>query len=204
MRPNSCAALGAESFFESVTTPINLPADALVAFPRESLLALRAAMRRDVGDAADTWLQEGGFAAGAPVFAAFERWTAARGLEAPSSLGVDQFRELSAQFFSESGWGDVTVSSLNGVVASLAAPDWAESDLGAALAYPGCHYSAGLLADFFSHVADAPLAALEVECRSSGGAQCRFLIGSERVLTTIYERMATGVDYAVAVASIAG
>jgi len=204
MRRNSCAVLGAEPFFESVTAPLNLPADALVAFPRESLLALRAAMRRDAGDAAATWLQEGGFAAGAPVFAAFERWTAAQGFDAPSALGLDQFRALAAQFFRESGWGDVTVASLHGLVAALDAPDWAESEPGTAFPYPSCHYSAGLLAEFFSHVADAPLAALEVECRSCGGAQCRFLIGSESVLTAIYDQMVTGMDSAGAVASLAG
>lgn len=184
-----------------MTAPIDLPADALVAFPRESLLALRAAMRRDAGDAAATWLQEGGYAAGGPVFAAFERWTAARGLEAPGTLGLEQFRTLAAQFFRESGWGDVSVTALDGVVAAIDAPDWAESEAGAELPYPSCHYSAGLLADFFGRVADAPLAALEVECRSSGGARCRFLLGSESVLTAIYDQMAAGVDYASAVAA---
>ncbi len=186
-----------------MTAPIDLPADALVAFPRESLLALRGALRRDAGDAAATWLQEGGYAAGAPVFAAFQRWCAARGVAEPTGIALDRFRDLATRFFRESGWGDVTVSSLDGVVAAVDAPDWAESEPGAELPYPSCHYSAGLLADFFGRVAEAPLAALEVECRSSGGARCRFLVGSESVLTAIYERMADGADYATAVAAIA-
>jgi predicted hydrocarbon binding protein len=165
-----------------VTAPLDLPADALVAFPRESLLALRAAMRRDVGDGSASWLQEGGFA---------------------SALALDAFRERAAQFFRESGWGEVSVAALEGVVAAIDAADWAEAEPGAALPYPGCFYSAGLLADFFGRVADAPLAALEVECRSSGSDRCRFLVGSESVLTALHEQMAAGVDCTAALAEIA-
>jgi predicted hydrocarbon binding protein len=203
MRPNSCAVSGDESFFELVTSPIDLPADALVAFPRQSLLALRAAMRRDAGDASATWLQEGGYAAGGPVFAAFERWCAARNAGAPATSDLDAFREHAARFFRDSGWGEVSVTALDGVVAAIDAPDWAEAEGSGALPYPSCFYSAGLLADFFGRVADAPLAALEVECRSSGGDRCRFLVGSESVLTALYDQMAVGVDYATAVAAIA-
>ena len=186
-----------------MTTPIDLPADALVAVPREALLALRAAMRRGAGDAAAAWLQAGGFAAGTAVFAAFERWSGARGVASAATLELEQFRDVAAQFFRESGWGEVTISALDGVVATVDAPDWAEAEAGAALPHPGCHYSSALLADFFGQVADAPLAALEVECRSSGGSRCRFLIGSESVLNAIYDQMATGVAYGVAVRTVA-
>jgi predicted hydrocarbon binding protein len=185
-----------------VTTPIDLPAAQLLAFPRDSLLALRAAMRRDAGDASATWLQEGGYAAGAPVFDAFSRWTSAKGLGEPTALGLDRFCALAAEFFREGGWGAVEISSLEGVVAAVDAPDWAEAELDAGLPYPSCHYSSGLLADFFGRVADAPLAALEVECRSAGGNRCRFLLGSESILTALYERMVDGADYESAVATL--
>ena len=121
----------------------------------------------------------------------------------PSALALDAFRERAAQFFRESGWGEVSVAALEGVVAAIDAADWAEAEPGAALPYPGCFYSAGLLADFFGRVADAPLAALEVECRSSGSDRCRFLVGSESVLTALHEQMAAGVDCTAALAEIA-
>ena len=51
----------------------------LVAFPRESLVALRAALIRDTGVNFSTYLQEAGYAGGEPVFSAFEAWLATHG-----------------------------------------------------------------------------------------------------------------------------
>lgn len=185
-----------------MSTPLDLPASQLLAFPRESLMALRAAFRRDASDGGAMWLQEGGYAAGAPVFDAFCRWAVARGVGDPTTLGVAPFRELAAEFFRDGGWGDVQITGLDGVVAAIDAPDWAEAEPDAALPYPGCHYSAGLLADFFGRVGEAPLAALEVECRSAGSERCRFLLGSEAVMSAIYERMVAGVDYQTAITEL--
>ena len=73
--------------------------------------------------------------------------------------------------------------------------DWAEADPSASLEHPGCHYTAGLFADFLGRVANSPLAVLEVECRSCGASRCRFVAGSAPVLQHVYERMASGADY---------
>jgi hypothetical protein len=69
--------------------------------------------------------------------------------------------------------------------------------------YPCCNLSAGMLADFFGRVADAPLAVMEVECRSTGAERCRFLLGSAEVMQAVYEGMSQGQPYDEAVAAAA-
>jgi hypothetical protein len=60
-----------------------------------------------------------------------------------------------------------------------------------------------LFADFFGRTAEAPLAVLEVECRSSGSHRCRFLVGSAEVMQHLYERMMAGASYEEAAADLA-
>ena len=49
----------------------------------------------------------------------------------------------------------------------------------------------------------APLAVLEVECRSRGSHRCRFLVGSAEVMGHLYERMTEGASYQEAAAALA-
>jgi hypothetical protein len=44
-------------------------------------------------------------------------------------------------------------------------------------------------------LADAPLAALEVECRATGAPLCRWLIASPEVLGYVYDAMERGTDW---------
>ena len=60
-----------------------------------------------------------------------------------------------------------------------------------------------MFADFFGRIADAPLAVMEVECRTAGDARCRFLMGSTEVLQQVYDGMAAGAGYDEAVAATA-
>jgi hypothetical protein len=60
-----------------------------------------------------------------------------------------------------------------------------------------------MFADFFGRVADAPLAVMEVECRSAGGERCRFLLGSTDVMQTVYDGISQGYGYEDAVAGAA-
>jgi predicted hydrocarbon binding protein len=186
-----------------MATNVDLSSSQLVAFPRASLGALRAALIRDTGGAFATFLQEAGYAGGDAVFASFRGWLADRGVGAPESLGVDMFQAQAAEFFREMGWGSLEITPLHDVVAMVDSGDWAESDGAGGLPYPACHYSTGLFADFFGRTADAPLAVLEVECRSSGSHQCRFLVGSAEVMGHLYERMAAGASYDEAAADLA-
>jgi predicted hydrocarbon binding protein len=182
---------------------MDLSASQLVAFPRASLGALRAALIRDTGGAFATFLQEAGYAGGDAIFASFRGWLADRGVGAAESLNVEMFQAQAAEFFRQMGWGSLEITPLHDVVAMVDSSDWAESDAAGGLPYPACHYSTGLFADFFGRTAEAPLAVLEVECRSSGSHQCRFLVGSVEVMGHLYERMAAGASYDEAAADLA-
>lgn len=183
--------------------PLELAASQLVAFPRPSLSALRAALIRDTGGAFAGYLQEAGYAGGEAIFAAFRAWLTAQGMPDADTLSLAEFEAQAAKYFKTAGWGSVAISSLHGVAALIDSEDWAEADPASGMQYPACHYSTGLFADFFGRTAAAPLAVLEVECRSSGGSRCRFLVGSAEVMGHLYDRMAAGVGYSEAAEELA-
>jgi len=176
---------------------MDLTATHCLAFPRASLLALRAALIRDTGGSFATFLQEAGYAGGEAVFAAFRSWLGARG-EDVDTLDIEAFQARAAEFFRVAGWGTITIAPVGDVVAMVDSTDWGEADPLSALPYPACHYTTGMLADFFGRTAAAPLAVLEVECRSSGSARCRFLVGATEVMGHLYERMSAGEHYETA------
>jgi predicted hydrocarbon binding protein len=178
----------------SMAPSIDLPGNALVAVTRDSLLALRAALFRDFGPNAAAPLQEAGYAGGQALFEAFSRWLAARGLGAPPSLPAAEFAARATDFFQEAGWGSIDLGALESV-ATVDSADWAESDPAFPLEFPGCYYTAGVLADFFGRLAGEPLSVMEVECRSMGGPRCRFLVGSGETMQRVYDAMGEGVAY---------
>ena len=177
---------------------IDLPGSSLVALTRDSLLALRAAMFRDIGLNAAAMLQEAGYAGGPALYEAFSKWLAAHGGSSPEALAATEFSAQATRFFKEAGWGSVEVGSLQSV-ATVDSVDWAESDPAHPMDYPGCYYTSGVLADFFTRLAGEPLAVMEVECRSMGGDRCRFLVGSGEQMQRVYEAMGQGVAYQDAV-----
>lgn len=182
---------------------LDLAGNGMLAVTRDALAALRNATMRDAGHAAAGWLQEAGYAGGASLFEAFRGWLDRRGAGAPEALGLDEFEQRAGEFFRETGWGTLTVGSLHDAVATLDSPDWGEASPGSGMEYPCCNLSAGMLADFFGRVADAPLAVMEVECRSTGADRCRFLLGSAEVMQAVYEGMSQGQPYDEAVAATA-
>ena len=175
---------------------LDLSTQQLVALPAASLAPLRAAVTRDGGDPAP--LQEAGFAAGEALYETFNRWLAARGRPPAEALDLDAAQGEASTFFREAGWGELRCEPLGAAVAVDSA-DWREADAAARLDQPGCVFSTGMHAGFFGRLADAPLAALEVECRSTGAARCRFLLGGVAVLEEVYEEMARGGSYAAVV-----
>lgn len=182
-------------------TPSISPAS-LSAVPHASLRALRAALVRDLGDGFAGVLQEAGFAGGASVFEAFRAWCEAKGRGAPESLAMSRFQASAAEFFAEAGWGTVTITPIGDTAVAFDAADWSESDPAAAMPYPACYYSAGMLADFFGRVADGQLGCMEVECRSNGAGRCRFILGSPEVLAHVYQRLTEGVAYDAALGEL--
>jgi uncharacterized protein len=182
---------------------LDLAGNGMLAVTKDALVALRNALMRDTGHAAAAYFQEAGYAGGGALFEAFRGWLSARGAEAPESLTLDEFQGLAGQFFEEAGWGSLTVGSLHDAVATLDSPNWGEASPEGGMEHPCCHLSSGMFADFFGRVADAPLAVMEVECRSMGAERCRFLLGSTEVMQQVYDAMSQGQAYDQAVAGAA-
>ncbi len=180
-----------------------LGTSALSAIPRASLLTLRTSLVRDLGDGFATVLQEAGYAGGESVLAAMRDWCAANGLGAPETLAYSQFQVAAIRFFADTGWGTVSLAPLGDAAVAFDSADWAEADPAAAMPYPSCYYTVGVLADLFGRVADGPLQCLEVECRAAGAERCRFLLASPEVIGQVYQRMTQGVAYAEALSELA-
>jgi predicted hydrocarbon binding protein len=160
---------------------------------------LRAALERDTGLQASTYLQEAGFAGGEELYAEFTEWlVATRGVERPSALDVQFLSEVLGEFFSDQGWGPLEATPLSPSVLALDSAEWAEAAEDGRGEFPSCHLTCGLLADFFGRMSDGLVAVMEVECRSRGDARCRFLAGAPETLSALYDRMAQGTGYAEA------
>lgn len=174
---------------------IRLDQHGMVAISRASLAALRTALLRDAGPGGVAYLQEAGYAGGEALLASFATWLAAHGGGSIDALDTEHFRTFAVDYFRETGWGTLHIAQLAPAIVTLDTDDWAEADPHAALPHPGCYLSAGLFADFFSRVADAPLTVMEVECRSMGHPQCRWLLGNPDALQAVYGAMTQGVAY---------
>ena len=127
----------------------------------------------------------------------FTSWLADRGETAPDSLEDDRFTSLASAFFEAVGWGQVHFTTLSDAVLALDTYDWAEAEGEGS----NCHVSTGLFAGFFGRLANAPIAVLEVQCRSADDSRCRFLLGSIDVLAYVHEAMGRGIPYDRAAAS---
>jgi len=182
---------------------LDLRSSNMLALSRASFDALRAALLRDGGLSGATQLQDAGFAGGEALFDSFRAWTRARGQTDPGELPTEEFGKLASEFFREAGWGSLQLGSLQDAVGTVDTADWQEADPATVLEHPGCHLTTGMLAGFFAAAGDAPIAALEVECRSAGNPRCRFLIGAGSVLTHVFEQVERGVGYEEAIEAIA-
>lgn len=171
------------------------PADTIL-LARQSLHHLRGVLERDAGMQAATWLQEAGFAGGGALYAVYSTWLSERyAVDRPASLDVRHLGETLSSFFEEHGWGTLRVTPVTPAVIALDSTDWAEADPTAGAAFPSCHFSSGLLAEFLGRVSETTLGVMEVECRSRGEARCRFLAGAPETLQILYGRMAEGANY---------
>jgi uncharacterized protein len=186
-----------------MTLSTTLTARQMLALTRASLLSLRSALLRDGGPQAAVHLQEAGYAGGDALFTAFLAWLAERTDIAAENLDVEAFELRISEFFTESGWGRLEIGTIDDVVATLDSADWGESESTSGMEHPACHITTGMFADLFGRLAGAPVAVLEVECRSAGDSRCRFLIGNPGVMDAVYEEIGRGATYEAAVHSAA-
>ena len=169
---------------------------ACITLGRRALHQLRASLERDTGLNAASYLQEAGFAGGEELFQGFAGWLERTyHVSPPADLETAHMTEVLGRFFTETGWGELSVEPLGDAVLALDSPEWAEAGDRSDGGYPTCHFSCGLLAEFLGRIAAEPVAVMEVECRSKGDPRCRFLAGAPETLSTVYDRMARGLGY---------
>ncbi len=150
---------------------------------------------RAAGGGAPRILHEAGFAAGEMLSARWRNRIAEQtGLDDAGRLDSRWFGPLLDQLCVNLGWGSLSVSELEDEGVVLESGDWAEADPGSATV-PSCHFTAGAMAAFLTGQAGAPIAVLEVECRSTGADACRFLAGSSEMLSAAYDLLAAGGDW---------
>jgi hypothetical protein len=141
---------------------------------------------------AATILQDAGLATGESLSAAWRARVAERtGVDDAGQLDAAWFGPLLGELCSGLGWGRLVTAPIGNRALLLTSGDWAEAEPATA-EYPGCYFSCGCLAAFLTAQAGAPLAVLEVECRSSGSSDCCFLAGSAETLAAVYDLVAAG------------
>lgn len=177
----------------------------LLSLPAEALPAIHRALSRDRSPEESAALaRELGFETGEAFHAAFAEWLVERGEGgAPSDLAAERFWPLLAGFFSSLGWGSLALELPHPGVVSLSSPAWAEAHEGSGARQPTCHLTTGLLSDLLGRVAGTDLAVMEVECRSRGDRQCRFLLGGPEALGMLHERLRGGASYGEALEALA-
>jgi hypothetical protein len=137
-------------------------------------------------------LQDAGFATGEAMCASWSVRVAERtGVDDSGRLDTNWFGPLLGELCASFGWGSLAVDTLGERALLLSSPDWAEAEP-MSTDHAGCYFSCGCLAAFLTAQAGAPLAVLEVECRSCGSEQCRFLAGSTETLAAVYDLIAAG------------
>ena len=157
-----------------------------------SLHRLRRSLLAAGPGVAASLLQDAGFATGEALSAAWgERVRERTGVDDAAALDVSQFGPLLGELCRDFGWGTLIATPVAERALLLSSPDWAEAEPISA-ERPGCYFTCGCLAAFLTAQAEVPLAVLEVECRSSGGNECRFLAGSADTLAAVHDLVAAG------------
>ena len=172
--------------------PASRPSE--LALPVVSLAAMRNSLANDVGaDFAARALRAAGHASGDALVAALAQNIGADPAAAPnlSELSAPTFWRRLSQLFSTRGWGSLAHEAVHEGVGALDSTNWVEA-LPDTATRPSCFFTTGLLANLLGRAASAPVAVLEVECRSRGDARCRFLFGAPETLNSVYGQMRTG------------
>ncbi|MEX0843283.1 MAG: V4R domain-containing protein [Gemmatimonadota bacterium] len=157
--------------------------------PRSIFPSLRRTLQREVGsDTSARVLHHLGLDAGAE----FEAHLSSRLENPPEEFSPDEyFRELSA-VFATMGWGTLTSTRVHPGLSFIETSGWAEADTDSPAGEPSCHFSGGVFASLLARAADAPIAVLEVTCRTRGDDACGFLFGSEEAIQGLYTLLVEG------------
>ncbi len=154
----------------------------------------RRLLSAGTGVAADI-LQDAGFATGDGLFRQWQTLVVERtGVVDPGALDSIWFGSLLCELLESLGWGSLSTTPIGDEALLMSAANWMEAEVNAS-EHPGCYFTCGALAAFLTAQAGAPMAVLEVECRSCGDSQCRFLAGSAKTLAVVYDMMSAGAPW---------
>lgn len=157
-----------------------------------SLHRLRHRLDAAGGPVAAEILQAAGFATGEALANRWRNYVAEHtGLNDAGQLDVRWFGPMLDELCVALGWGSISVNELGDAAILLESGAWAEAEPNATR-HPACHFTAGTLAAFLTDQAGAPIAVLEVECRSAGHDACRFVASAPAVLAAAYDLLAAG------------
>jgi predicted hydrocarbon binding protein len=171
-----------------MTPTSNRPTE--IALPAAALATMRRSISTELGeDSAARVLRTAGNDAGDAFFQILSSDASGRPI---SDVDAASFWRRFAQLFSTRGWGSLQHSDVHPGIALLSAADWAESDNTSNEGLPSCYFTTGLLANVLGKVANGDVAVMEVECRSRGDAQCKFLFGSPEALRSVYDMLLNG------------
>jgi len=152
---------------------------------------LRRELEKETGSLPATHaLHAAGYASGQAASAAFTEGLA----RSVTSLPQEAFWARLRTFFARRGWGTLSPEPARLGVGFLTSTDWAEADAAEVDSDASCSFTSGFLAGLLSQVAGAPIAVLEVQCRTRGDACCRFAFGSEGVVHELYGQLLEGTD----------
>ncbi|MGB1657348.1 MAG: V4R domain-containing protein [Longimicrobiales bacterium] len=166
-----------------------------IAIPASVFESLRA----EVASAAGTLqtvraLHHAGYYAGVEAAVAMNQETGGDAF----ALSETGFWSSLSNFFSKRGWGTLSHSAPHSAIGILHTRDWAEARPAANDREATCSFSTGYLSGLLSQLAGAPVAVLEVSCRSRGGHACEFAFGSETAVHDLYGKLLDGADMASA------
>lgn len=137
-------------------------------------------------------MQDAGFVTGEALVDEWrERLHGRTGLSNAAGLDARWFGPLFGEVCTAIGWGALDVEAIGEQAILFRATDWYEAEPDST-EHPGCYFTCGCLAAFLTAQAGAPIAILEVECRSCGDTECRFLAGSAETLAAVYDIVAAG------------
>lgn len=176
----------------------------LVALPLATLRTLLQQLDDRLSQRAVHALRQAGYAGGAELAGAFDRWVRAQEEGEAGELPLEEFNTRVASFFERAGWGETAINSIHDLVAAVDVADCWEPRAQHATSGPCCHVTTGAIASFFTTFAPYTLGAMEVECAASGGSRCRFLLGPPEVLDELYSHLEGGADYTAALAQLSG
>ena len=170
-----------------------------VAVPVSVLVSLRTELEREAGTLeAVHALHRAGYAAGMAAAASLHA-EAGGDAFAGSERG---FWPRLQRYFTQRGWGTLAHRTPHQAIGVLSSTDWAEASTAQVDPDASCCFSTGFLSGLLSQLAGGPVAVLEIECRSRGGASCDFAFGSEGAVHELYGRLLEGSDVDGALAAL--